>query len=148
MISHERYLELKANIAKFEAWRGNRTSYYPSEVPKDIAWVNNDHRSQVEVYEFVHQQPEKYFAYVKRNLVAPGVVDNKVSVTTWTGQILGYGYLGSRYFCGRSARYPIRFTAINGVKYSGTYFVSSGDYCRVKKVKYGNNTNRSERQGR
>jgi len=142
MITEKRYKQLRAKINAFDAWvdsqrnpRNGWASYRPSDVPRHLPRVSNAERSQVEVYEFVNQQPDKYFCYVQRNKCAPGLVDNKVTVTTWTGQVLGYGYLGVPYKCGNSRRYPIRFRAINGVRYSGTYYASAGTYARVYKAK-------------
>jgi hypothetical protein len=142
MITTKTYNELKRKIAQFDAWvdtqrnpRNGWASYRVEDIPKHLSKVSNDQRSFVEVYEFVHTPPEKYFIYVERNVVSPGEVDNRVRVTTWTGQTLGYGYLGRPYKCGNSRRYPIRFKGINGFRYAGTYYVSTGDYARVKKVK-------------
>lgn len=146
MITLERYQELRRKIATFDAWvdsqrnpRNGWASYREQDVPNHLPRVSNDERSQVEVYEFVQQRPDKYFVYVARNKCAPGVVDNKVTLTTWTGQVLGYGFLGRRYETGaglrRSVRYPVRFTAINGDKYKGIYYASAGDYARVHRVK-------------
>lgn len=138
MITKIRYKTLIAKIALFEQWRNGRTSYHPSELPQDLKVPTNAERSQVEVYEFVTNPPDRYFCYVKRNIAAPGVVDNKVTLTTWTGQILGYGYLGKCYFTGvrpfQSKRYTLKFTGINEVKYKGVYYASSGDYCRIRKI--------------
>lgn len=144
MITTKRYNALKKRITRFDKWverfRNPRTgalSYYPSDVPKNVGRVTNEMRSQVQTYEFLQNAPETYFVYVRRNVIGPGLVDRKVEVTTWAGQILGYGRLGHRYKCGLSQRYPIWFTAINGVKYRGIYYVSAGDYARVRKVKNG-----------
>lgn len=136
MITEAKYKELRAKLDRFEVWRNGRTSYKPEEVPANIARPSNAEISQVEVYEFVNTPPVRYFAYIKRNVAAPGICDNKVTVTTWTGQILGYGYLGKCYFTGKrpSKRYTVQFTGINKVKYRGTYYASAGDYARFKKI--------------
>ena len=138
MITNQKYLQLKNKIKQFEQWLDGRTSYSPSDIPPGVSNVTNAERSQVEVYEFVTNPPDRYFCYVKRNIAAPGVVDNKVTLTTWTGQILGYGYLGKCYFTGvrpfQSKRYTLKFTGINEVKYKGVYYASSGDYCRIRKI--------------
>jgi hypothetical protein len=98
--------------------------------------VTKREMSQMEVYDFVQDAPKKYLVFVKRNLVSAGVVDNGVIVTTYTGQILGYGRLGKHYFNRNSRRYTITFTAINGVKYKGTYYASSGNYAKVRRVNH------------
>jgi hypothetical protein len=142
MITKEAYEQIMARVRAFDAWlntiRNPRTgwvSYKPEEVPPNVPTVSNAERSSAEVYEFFHNPPEKYFLYVRRLLVAPGVVSMHIEVTTWTGQLLGKGHLGRPYKCGLSRRYPITFKGINGRLYRGTYYVSAGDYARVKLVK-------------
>ena len=142
MITTERYHELRRKIATFDAWvdsqrnpRNGWASYREQDVPNHLPRVSNEERSQVEVWEFVHTPPDKYFVYIQRNKVAPGVVDRRVTATTWTGQILGYGRLGQMYRSGRSLRYPLRFEGINGRHYYGTFYSSSGDYARVRMTK-------------
>lgn len=141
MITTKRYSQLKRKLAAFEVWRNGRNGYNITDVPAHLR-VSNRQRSSVEVYEFVHSPPKKMLCYVRRNLVGPGVVDRRVEVTTWTGQIIGYGHLGRMYRCGRSdrwhnksLRYPIEFDGINNCKYRGTYYMSAGDYARVRRVK-------------
>lgn len=144
MITKQEYQLLKAKIIIFDAWlKANKSnpdgsiSYSPHEVPEAISRVSNQQRSSVEVYEFVHFPPQKYLFYIRRIVCAPGVVDNQVEATTWTGQILGKGYLGRPYLCGRpqSRRYPVTIKGINNKLYRGTYYVSAGDYAIVKAVK-------------
>ncbi len=90
--------------------------------------------SQVAVYEFLQEQPEKAVVSIKRNVCAPGIVDNKVTVTTDWGQVIGYGKIGNFYKNGSLMGYTLVFTAINNIKYKGIYYSSSG-YARVRKVK-------------
>jgi len=135
-ISAEQYQVLRAKLEAFEGWRAGRTSYHPSEIPAHIPEVTNEQRSQMEVYEFVNNPPQRYFLYVRR----PNPLSDVIQVTTWMGDVLGTGILGRRYktpaFGGYpSTRYPIRFAAINGKKYFGTYYDSSGSYARVKMCK-------------
>jgi hypothetical protein len=146
MITEAKHKELRAKINLFDAWvdtqrnpKNGWASYTEAEIPKHLEKVSNDERSQVETYEFVHNQPDKYTCYVKREMAGAGVFSTKVTLTTWTGQTLGYGSLGKMFWCGKgihkNKRYQIRFTAINGVKYKGIYYAGSGDYCHVTKVR-------------
>jgi len=88
----------------------------------------NDERGQMEVYEFVTDIPKKYFAYVHCEGERP------IAITTWPGDNLGmiigrglpyYSNMGDK-------RVNIRVKAINGREYTGIYFQSAGDYCRLK----------------
>ncbi len=146
MITKATYEKLMQKIRVFDAWvdtkrnkRNGWASYSPSEIPKNLPRVSNAQRSAVQAYAFKHNPPQKYLVYVRRHVCAPGTVDNHVEVTTWTGQLLGKGYLGVPYKTGRppfqSRRYPIRFKGINGKRYRGTYYASAGDYARVQMVK-------------
>jgi len=87
----------------------------------------NEERSAIEVYEFVHDPPVKYFLYID---------EPSRSATTWMGDVLGRVSFGQSY---RSAfgdtRVPIWVDAINGLLYHGTYFKSAGDYARIKLAK-------------
>jgi hypothetical protein len=84
----------------------------------------NEERGQVEQYEFVTNPPDRYFAYVN---------ERTRRLTTWMGDDLGEVGFGREYrdsFGGR--RVSITIYAINGKRYYGTYFKSSGDYARIK----------------
>lgn len=133
--------ELQYNLAKSQllayenAAEQYRKQYRTNGIPVEICAtfpfadiVDNELRSAIEVYEFVNNPPNKYFIYVS---------EVKQVVTTWTGQILGdITFMGNPYrdnFGGK--RQSIRFKAINGLFYHGTYFKSSGDYARVKMYK-------------
>lgn len=132
----EEYNSLKAkltanNQAIKDYCRINKTNGIPVEISNSFpfaAEVNNDLRSAIEEFEFRINPPEKYFLYVDtaRNIV-----------TTWTGQKLGnITELGKTFRSNMSDdRQYIKFTGVNGFKYSGFYFRSSGDYARVKKLK-------------
>lgn len=145
MITKKKYRQLRAKIDAYLAWvdtiRGANgwASYQPEDVPATVPRVSDAERSQVEVYEFCANPPDRYLVYVRRIAVAPGVVGKDIEATTWTGQLLGKGRLGIPYKCGKglgvSRRYPISFKGINGRVYRGTFFASSGDYARVHWVK-------------
>lgn len=82
--------------------------------------ITNKLRSQVEVYEFIHNKPYTYSAYVNVT---------KKEMTTWTGEVLG-----TIQFLTNSSRPSIQVTAINGLTYKGSYYKQSGNYCRVKAI--------------
>jgi len=80
--------------------------------------VTNEMRAAVEVYEFVNTPPDKYFAYVN---------EKTGEITTWMGDVLG-----RFHFRTKSTRPAMTIWAINGRTYTGQYFPSSGNYCRIK----------------
>ena len=141
MITTERYNELNEKSGRFAAWLGDRRSYRPEEVPAHCPAPTNEERSQMEVFQFVNMPPEKYFCYIRRVDCDgnPAAASMRFQATTFTGEILGEGILGHGYetpaFYRPSRRYPVRFKAINGREYAGTYYASSGDYARIKAVK-------------
>lgn len=96
-------------------------SYDPAKLVQPIA--SNEEKSAVECYEFQFNPPAKAFVYI-----------GKEYVTTWTGQRLGLIVGRGREYRDNfgGTRQTIRFRGINGFFYSGTYFVSSGSYARVK----------------
>lgn len=103
--------------------------------------VTNEERGKLEQYEVWRDKPERLFAYIQffdvmgnLRVGKPSPYD-KGTVTVWTGQPLGHGTCFKVWrdnFGGQRA--SIRVT-IAGETYSGTAFVSSGDYCRLRKVK-------------
>ena len=84
--------------------------------------------TQVEVYEFVTNPPDRYFAYVN--------LDKRI-ITTWTGDKLGDITFRSAPHTSNmgDVRVNIRVKAVNGLNYAGTFYQSAGDYCRIRKVK-------------
>lgn len=104
-----------------------RNSYHPDELPATLKpTCTNEERSNVEVFEFLHNPPRDYFAYVSRE---------SGFVITWTGQALSCGraVIGREYRSNMGdKRRSISFLGINGVEYHGTYYCGAGDYCRVK----------------
>lgn len=115
MITRARYLQIKRKANRGEP-------------------ISNAQLSQLEVYEFVHNPPNKCVVYVRRNIVSAGVVDRKVTVITIGGQILGYGKLGQMYRNRGALCYPLWFTGINEVDYRGILYHSSGNYARVRRT--------------
>ncbi len=132
----EEYQILKQQEINFQHWvdskrgRNGWVSYKAEEIPVHLTDIGNAKRGELEVYEFLQNPPDRYFAYVneKKNLV-----------TTWTGDKLGDIIWQTPYECpawgSTTKRVAIRIRAINGQRYYGTYYKSSGDYCRLKKFK-------------
>jgi len=121
-----RYMLNMYNEACMHFCKQNKTNAIPCEITKTFPYshkVNNNLRGAVEVYEFINDIPKKYFLYISK--------DNKA--TTWNGEILGNVHFGREYRSNMGdKRQPIDIYAINGKKYHGTYYKSSGNYARVK----------------
>lgn len=121
----------------FEKWRGRRTCYREAEVPDLLKFTNAD-RSRLEVLDFMAEPPERYFAYCKtekRSVARPSprilylttFTGDKLASIVWEGDDFKDNFGGTRcHFCA---------LGVNGVKYSGTYYKSAGDYCRLRRVK-------------
>ena len=137
MITETEYKLIRAKIDTYEASKARlypcKNCFTPEMIENIVREANcgssptNEERSAVEVYEFVHDAPDRYFVYVNK--------DTK-EATTWTGDKLGAVVFGREYrdnFGGK--RIPITVFAINGTKYHGTYYASSGDYARIKRSK-------------
>ena len=129
ILSAEEYGRLRAIADRHAAFVDTRrgkngwAAFRPEEVPEDCR-IENGELSALEVYEFVNDPPERYFAYVDARW--------KI-LTTWTGDKLGDVTFGTPWvdnFGGR--RVPITVAAINGRRYYGTYFESSGNYARIR----------------
>lgn len=90
--------------------------------------TDNATTSLREVLDFTLHTPDRYFAYV--DLPA-------WEITTWMGDRLGTitrkGKLYRDNFGGE--RVPIWVRGNNGRNYQGTYFISSGSYCRLRLLK-------------
>lgn len=137
-ISREKYESLKRQLEIFERWRNGRTSYRTADVPLGIE-VSNKERSQMEVYEFVNNPPEKYFLYCNFPSAA-GVRSGEAThygasgtATTWTGDKLGDVQCGRTWRSNMGdTRVSITVYAINGCVYNGTYYKSVGSYARLK----------------
>jgi len=114
--------------AALKAWLGKRCSYHPSEVPADIQPPTNEERSEVELFDWITDPPSRYFAYVANDFG---------SVTNWIGARLGtVHWRGSEFRDNLGGkRRHFRMMGTNGKLYSGTAYVSAGDYCRLREVK-------------
>ena len=134
--NHAEYLDLGAKAeanekASMEYCKKHKTNGIPMEIYKKFPFdseINNDVRSALETYEFVHIPPKNtYFAYVN---------EKTQQLTTWMGQKLGDIICFNPEFRSNMGdkRQYITVMGINGVKYSGLYFRSAGNYARLRAV--------------
>lgn len=85
--------------------------------------------------------PDKLVAYISHRKMPPrdstGEGVDAYCVITWEGRFLGWAWLGpQRHYCTPGCHYRRAVTVrIGGTLYHGWYFLSSGDYCRLKKAK-------------
>jgi len=120
---------------KFDPKRFRRGGGYTPLDVRDILKIaglkrspTNRERSQIEVYEFLTKKPERVFVYADKDLTA---------VKTWMGDKLGAIVRKSspyRSLMG-DTRVNIRVLGGSGAIYSGTCYVSAGDYCRLKRIR-------------
>lgn len=103
------------------------------------ATMTNEERSAQEVADFMADVPADYFAYAPCTELRGVRISQlwpDVKITTWTGDELATViHAGNPYrdnFGGR--RQHFRAKAINGATYSGTAYLSAGDYVRMRKV--------------
>ncbi len=89
--------------------------------------VTNKMRSKVELYHFMQDKPEKYFAYMKGSLVINFMGETLGRITEITSRHKISGHLSDEkiYF---------RATGNNGVKYRGIGY-GDGIYCRLYALK-------------
>ena len=132
LISAERAADIRRRYEAFEVWRNGRASYHPSEIPADVLpfVTTNEERGELERFEIFRDKPERLFCYV---WIGEGGCP-EVRAKVWTGELLGYGSAGPIWrdnFGGK--RRSVRVT-IAGETYSGTAFISSGDYARLRKI--------------
>jgi hypothetical protein len=123
LISAEEYARLGAVYARHIAWLGDRRSYKPEECPVDCR-ITNEERSLIEVYEFYRDKPQSYFAYVTGGMSY---------IMTWAGDRLGR--ITSRSCRNRQGRVSIVVMGDNGVRYYGTHYSTTGDYCNLRAYK-------------
>jgi hypothetical protein len=135
--SAEEYQVAKERIERSKVHRekygvGKHKTCIPADAPPDPA--DNEDRTLVEVYEFAHENTgaDGHTGYVDRDLTR---------VTTFMGDLLAtITERGPKYkipaFGGfPSERRNFRARGIDGHIYAGVAYVSSGDYCRMRRVK-------------
>ena len=126
IVAREQTLTAYCKEQGFTSKRSGWTSYKPEQVAH-LNPPSNDERAQVELYDFVHEVPDKYFLYVN---------EKTGNATCFTGLRLGtiiFGHQWRDNFGG--TRVHVRIYAVNHRVYQGTYFKSSGDYARVRLAK-------------
>jgi hypothetical protein len=135
VISQDQAADIRQRNDALMAWvdsiRGKNgwANYRPEDKPVNVPDVTNDERSALEVFEFCSNPPDKYFLYIS---------EDKKTATTWTGDLLGHVTFGREYrdnFGGK--RQPVWIRAVNGKRYHGTYFKSSGNFARIRLSKRG-----------
>jgi hypothetical protein len=104
--------------------------------------ITNDQLNAAEVAAFMAEKPSPYFAYwnARGRWSLPGVSPELVpgdTITTWMGdKLAGITWTGNPF--GSSfgdRRQNFRAKGINGATYSGTAYLSAGDYVRMRAVK-------------
>lgn len=139
MLSPSQYQEAKKAVEGADAyfakhcttgrggWRSLDTKAHPDH--KDA----NKERGEVEAYDFKHKDTGadgSYFAYYNGNAA-------QHLITTWMGDTLArVTWRGMPYRAGfGGTRINFRALGIDGKTYAGTYFTSSGNYVRMKRIK-------------
>jgi hypothetical protein len=143
MISHDEYKRLKSSVDSYESARKGfdpkRFQRGGGYTLKDVETIvkaaglthspTNEERSKIELYEFVHQPPQKYFAYYNNDLT---------KITNWMGETIGeIVRKGQPYKAGFGGSRVVNVTirAVNGLTYSGKCFLDAGTYCRMTALK-------------
>ncbi|MHA2094589.1 MAG: hypothetical protein ACW98F_08170 [Candidatus Hodarchaeales archaeon] len=136
MITHAEYQKLKQ---KYDFYHAERTKLFGKGAncitPEMSAQLpespKHNEISAIEVYEFINDPPDRYFAYINEPEIG-----NMGEMTTWTGEKLGNALLWNTWQSNfGDTRVSIDVWGINGKKYHGFYYKSAGDYCRVKAYK-------------
>lgn len=148
MLNRRQYNRMKNRLKRYgnsmESLFPGKNSFSPEEIrevcklAKIRRGLTNDELSSIEVFEFCDNPPEKYVAYVgEENKAYFMPNDGKpVFITTWTGERLGHAFMGKPYRSNfGDKRRTIRVYAINKKQYTGTYYYSAGNYCRLRLIK-------------
>lgn len=112
-----------------------------STIMSEETEAKNKETSRKEVAEWLANPPQSYFAYVKERENTERIgcsVSTAIrgELTTWMGDKLGAVYGGIPYRDNfGSYRVSIDVVGTNGVLYHGTYYRSSGSYCRIRAYK-------------
>lgn len=138
IMGQQQYLELRARLNAHQEWLEREVfskgrNWYPVGACPPELRVTNEERSAVEVWEWLADPPERYFAYVDTVAKAPTYYPR---ITTWMGDNLGVCRLGRRWRSNFGDwRVSITVYGTNGVHYYGTFYESAGDYCRLRAYK-------------
>lgn len=96
--------------------------------------AKNRETSRNEVAAWIADKPQRYFAYVKLDDTIP--TSNPGIIQTWMSDKLGVLLPGKVWRDNTGTkRMSIDVIGTNGVFYYGTYYLGSGDYCRIKAYK-------------
>src|SRR5262245_60014207 len=94
MITDAQAAEMRARYARYQQWaaqyvKPNGWTIIPAEAQPPVGdeWSNAD-SSTLEVYEFMHDKPQRYFLYI---------AEKTKLATTWTGDKLGDVEFGASY---------------------------------------------------
>lgn len=91
--------------------------------------ITNEQRSEREISEFLSHPPDEVFAYYSKDPAVGGHIGNwmgaRMGTITWVGKV-------SRPMGGKVV--SIRMKGINGLIYAGKCNLSSGTYCRLRRV--------------
>ena len=152
-LTPEQAADIRGRIDAKSAWLRSikRNSYKTEELEAaGLLPVSNEETSALEVFEFIRDEPERYFGYVKcpefsgarASFAAYSALYGRTGeFTTWTGDKLGVVQFGRAWRDNFSGiRVPISVKAITGDLYHGYYYASSGDFARVRKGKARVNT--------
>ena len=104
-----------------------------------MSTTTNEQISAQEVAAFRSDAPDRYFAYQQAQASGFDPVRRLHTgdrISTWTGDELATINVANTPFRDNfgSVRQNFRARAINGATYSGTAFLSAGDYVRMRKV--------------
>ncbi len=104
---------IRAKVAKFNAWIGERRSWRTEEVPADVDQPTNDERSALEVWDWRNSPPAHFYVCYLSS-------DGK-TLTTWTGDELARvtRETSSRTGWQRSSMTHIRAVAPDGSQWHG-----------------------------
>lgn len=132
MITKQQANVIESNINVINHFLGERTSYHPDELKREgICLVSNEDRSKLELFNFVNDKPQKYFAYLSKDENGKWIVSN------WMGEKLAsanvYNIATSNF--GDQRHYFDTYNSINGIRYYGIGYGGNGMYCRMKAFK-------------
>ena len=120
-------------LRKHRSGRSGWVSYDPKDpkLPPSVRrQPTNEERSELELFEFMRDRPDRYFAYYNNAMTEIG---------TFTGQKLGnIIQKGTIYRTGwgpGARKQRVRVRAITGDTYAGPCELDAGTYCRLRKVK-------------
>lgn len=143
MLTEQEYKRLRDLYdRKYEWVKEQGYSYLSGGEPEEFREITNEITSQIEVYEWINNPPEEYFAYVR---------EYNRTINTWMGDELGsYRVTGTHRepvemgFIDEEGNEKVKkilqrvkdlyVIGTNGVNYIGKYYYQNGDYCTLERV--------------